>query len=287
VREPAAAVLRRLEHERPDMPAELRIDRDKDRPNLLHLVADEVVQATIDLDDPSYLDAEYMQRIAYLIDAVGEPGKPLRVLHLGAGGLAMARYVAATRPGSYQQAVETNRDLVELVRAEAPLPRGVKVKIRHTDAREAVEAAPEDSYEVIVTDVYAGARVPAHVTSVEFLRQARRVLRAGGHYAVNLCDGGQMRFLKPALAAMYEVWPQVAVMAEPAVLRGRRFGNVVAAATDVELPIAELRRRCAGAAFPCRVLEGTELKEYVGGAPAATDATAIPSPPPPKSLRSY
>ncbi|MFG3339205.1 spermidine synthase [Glycomyces sp. NPDC048151] len=265
----------------------LRIDRDPSRPNLLHLVADEVVQATVDLDDPSYLDAEYMQRIAYLIDAMDEPKRPLRALHLGAGGLAMARYVAATRPGSYQQAVETNQELVALVRAEAPLPRGVKVKIRHTDAREAVESAPDASYELIVTDVYAGARVPAHVTSTEFLHEARRVLRAGGHYAVNLCDGGKMQFLKPALAAMGAVWEHVAVMAEPAVLRGRRFGNVVAVAADVELPIAALRRRCAGAAFPCRVLEGTELKEYIGGAPPATDATAIQSPPPPRSLRSF
>jgi spermidine synthase len=265
----------------------LRFDRDPGRPGLLHLVADGVVQATVDLDDPSYLDAEYMQRISYLVDAMAEPKRPLRVLHLGAGGLAMARYVAATRPGSYQQAVETNEALVALVRAEAPLPRGVKVKIRHVDAREAVESAPEASYELIVTDVYADARVPAHVTGIEFLAAARRVLRPGGPYAVNLCDGGQMRFLKPALAAMGEVWPHVAVMAEPAVLRGRRFGNVVAVAADVELPVAQLRRRCAGAAFPCRVLEGTELREYIGGAPPATDATAIPSPPPPKSLRSF
>ncbi|SDL59422.1 hypothetical protein SAMN05216298_4416 [Glycomyces sambucus] len=265
----------------------LRFDRDPDRPNLLHLVYDEVVQATIDLDDPSYLDAEYMQRIAYLVDAAAGPRRPLRVLHLGAGGLAMARYVAATRPGSYQQAVETNEALIELVRAEAPLPRGVKVKIRRTDAREAVESAPEDSYELVITDVYDGARVPAHVTGTEFLRAADQVLRPGGHYAVNLCDGGHMRFLKPALAAMREVWPHVAVMAEPAVLRGRRFGNVVAVASGVELPVAELRRRCAGAAFPCRVLEGTELREYIGGAAPATDATAIQSPPPPRSLRSF
>ncbi|MEU6859727.1 fused MFS/spermidine synthase [Glycomyces sp. NPDC046736] len=269
------------------MTDDLRFDRDKDRPSLMHLVADGVVQATVDLDDPSYLDAEYMQRISYLVDAMTEPKRPVRALHLGAGALAMARYVAATRPGSYQQAVETNEALVALVRAEAPLPRGVKVKIRHTDAREAVEAAPEDSYELIITDVYAEARVPAHVTSVEFLRLAHRVLRPGGHYAVNLCDGGQMRFLKPALAAMSAVWPHVAIMSEPAVLRGRRFGNVVAVASDAELPVAALRRRCAGAPFPCRVLEGAELKDYIAGATPATDETAIQSPPPPKSLRSF
>jgi spermidine synthase len=265
----------------------LRFDRDPDRPSLLHLVSDGVVQATIDLDDPSYLDAEYMQRIAYLVNAAAGPKRPLRVLHLGAGGLAMARYVAATRPGSYQQAVETNEELIELVRAEAPLPRGVKVKIRRTDARKAIESAPDASYELIITDVYDGARVPAHLTGIEFLHEANRVLRPGGHYAVNLCDGGHMRFLKPALAAMCEVWPHVAIMGEPAILRGRRFGNVVAVASGVALPIAELRRRCAGAAFPCRVLDGTELREYIGGAVPTTDATAIPSPPPPRSLRSF
>ncbi|WP_199039204.1 spermidine synthase [Glycomyces salinus] len=265
----------------------LRFDADSDRPRLLHLIADEVVQASIDLDDPTYLDAEYMQRISYLVDAMAEPARPLRVLHLGAGALAMARYVATTRPGSYQQAVETNDELVELVRARAPLPRRVKVKIRRADAREALEAAPEASYELIITDVYDKARVPAHVTSIEFLRQAHRVLRPGGHYAVNLCDGGQMRFLKPALAAMGEVWEHVAVLAESAVLRGRRFGNVVAVAADAELPIAALRKKCAGAPFPCRVVTGTELAAYVAGAVPVTDESAIPSPPPPASLRSF
>ncbi|THV35743.1 spermidine synthase [Glycomyces buryatensis] len=265
----------------------LRFDADPNRPSLLHLIADEVIQATVDLDDPAYLDAEYMQRIAYLIDAVDAPGKPLRVLHLGAGALALARYVAATRPNSYQQAVETNEELVALVRAEAPLPRRVKVKIRHTDAREAVEAAPDDCYDLIITDVYAGARVPAHVTTVEFLREAARVLRPGGHYAVNLCDGGQMRFLKPALAAMGEVWEHRAVMAEPAILRGKRFGNVVAVGANVALPVAELRRRCAEATFPCRVVAGSELSDYVAGAAPAKDGTALQSPPPPASLRSF
>lgn len=269
------------------MPDAIRFEADPGRPRLLHLVADEVVQATVDLDDPAHLEAEYMQRIAYLVDEAAPPRRPLRTLHLGAGALAMARYVAATRPGSYQQAVETNAELVALVRAEAPLPRRVKVKIRHADAREALEATPERSYEFMVTDVYHRARVPAHVTTVEFLGHARRVLRPGGHYAVNLCDGGRLRFLKPALAAMGAVWDHVAVMAEPAVLRGRRFGNVVAVASDAELPLDRLRRRCAGAPFPCRVLGGAELVEYVGGAAPARDGSAIASPPPPASLRSF
>ncbi len=269
------------------MPADIRFVADSDDPRLLHLVVDRVVQATIDLDDPSHLDAEYMQRMSYLVDAMAPPKRPLRVLHLGAGALAMARYVAATRPGSYQQAVETSPELVALVRAEAPLPKRVKVKIRYTDAREALEAAPEGSYELIVTDVYDRARMPAHVTTVEFLGHARRVLEPGGHYAVNLCDGGRMRFLKPALAAMGAVWEHVAVMAEPAVLRGRRFGNVVAVAADVELPVDVLRRRCAGAPFPCRVVEGAELDEYIGGAVPAADGSAMASPPPPASLRSF
>lgn len=267
--------------------ADIRFVPDSDRPRLLHLVVGKVVQATIDLDDPSHLDAEYMQRMSYLVDAMAPPKRPVRVLHLGAGALAMARYVAATRPGSYQQAVETSAELVALVRAEAPLPKRVKVKIRYADAREALEAAPDQSYELIITDVYDRARMPAHVTTVEFLDHARRVVGPGGHYVVNLCDGGRMRFLKPALAAMGSVWRHVAIMAEPAILRGKRFGNVVAVASDVELPVDRLRRRCAGAPFPCRILEGTELTEYIGGAVPAADGAAMPSPPPPTSLRSF
>ena len=78
-------------------------------------------QSHVDLDDPRYLEFEYMRRLGHLVDLAAPAGEPLRVLHLGGGGLTLARYVAATRPGSEQLAVEADAALVELVRRRLPL----------------------------------------------------------------------------------------------------------------------------------------------------------------------
>src|SRR5437764_1146294 len=79
---------------------------DPRRPAGWTLLVDGVPQSYVDLDDPRYLEFEYMRRLASIIDAAAPPGVPLRVLHLGGGALTMPRYVAATRPGSRQRVVE-------------------------------------------------------------------------------------------------------------------------------------------------------------------------------------
>jgi hypothetical protein len=71
------------------------------------------------------------------------------------------------------------------------------------------------------------------------------------------------------------------VIAEAAVLRGRRFGNLVVAASGRELPVAGLSRRAAADPFPARLVEGAALGRFVAGSAPITDAHAEPSPEPP------
>ena len=94
---------------------------DRDRPGGWTLLVDGTPQSHVDLDDPQYLEFEYMRRLGHLIDLAAPAAQALRVLHLGGGGLTLARYVAATRPGSGQLAVESDAALVELVRRQLPL----------------------------------------------------------------------------------------------------------------------------------------------------------------------
>jgi hypothetical protein len=77
------------------------------------------------------------------------------------------------------------------------------------------------------------------------------------------------------------VFRHTCVIAEAAVLRGRRFGNLVVAAGGHQLPIAGLTRRTAADPFPARMVEGAELDRFVAGSEPITDAHAEPSPAPP------
>ncbi|WP_202590431.1 MULTISPECIES: spermidine synthase [unclassified Streptomyces] len=258
--------------------ARLLPDVDRDRAWLL--TVDEAPQSYVDLDDPTYLEFEYVRRLAHVLDCAAPEDAPLDVLHLG-GALTLPRYVAATRPGSRQDVVEADRELLRMVREHLPLPDESGISVHAADARARLEAAPPTSADVIVADVFGGSRVPAHLTSAEYARAAGRVLRPDGIYAANLADSAPFAFLRSQLANFAAAFGELALIGEPAVLRGRRFGNVVLLASHTPIATAPLTRRCAADAFPARVTDGAALVRLIGGARPVADVDAVASPEPP------
>lgn len=260
--------------------AELRPDPDRD--TAFTLLLDGAPQSHVDLADPTHLEFEYIRRMAAAIDLIAPAGQPLRALHLGGGALTLPRYVAATRPGSAQRVVEIDGELVELVRRRLPLPAKAPIRVRVADARAAVEGMREAGYDLIVLDVFAGARTPAHLASVEFAHQLARVLAPAGTLIANIADGPPLRHARTQVATIRAALPEACLVADAAVLRGRRFGNLVVVAGRTPPPIAGLSRRAAGDWFPGRV--ETDLDRFAGGATPVTDSDATASPAPPADL---
>ena len=259
--------------------------RDLDRPNAFQLMIGGTPQSHVDLDDPTYLEYEYVRQIAHLVDLAAEERAPLRVLHLGGGGLTLPRYIAVTRPGSGQQVVEIDGRLLDFVRTELPLPRNARVRLRTGDAREVLGRVPEGAFDLTVSDVFAEAQIPSHLTSLEYYGLAKRALRPTGVHAVNLADGGDagsgLTFTRRQVATAKHHFAHVLLLADPGILRGRKFGNIILLASDAPLPVAGLVRRAASDPFPCRVVHGQDLDDFQAGAKPVTDADAKPSPPPP------
>ncbi|MEU2423135.1 fused MFS/spermidine synthase [Streptomyces sp. NPDC007851] len=257
---------------------------DPDRGRAWTLLIDGAPQSHVDLDDPAYLSFEYQRRLGHVIDLVAPPGRPVQVVHLGGGAFTLARYVAATRPRSTQQVVERDAALVQLVRRELPLDANARIRVRSVDAREGLGKVPEGWADLVVADVFSGARTPAHLTSTEFLDEVRGVLRPGGVYAANLADGPPLAHLRGQIATAAARFAEVAVVADAGLWRGKRFGNAVLVAADGQLPVAELTRRCASDPHPGRLEHGRTLRDFTGGAVAVTDAVAVASPSPPPSV---
>lgn len=257
---------------------------DRDRARAWTLLIDGAPQSHVDLDDPAYLSFEYQRRLGHVIDLVAPPGKPVQVVHLGGGALTLARYVAATRPRSTQQAVERDAALVQLVRRELPLDPNARIRVRSADAREGLAKIPDGWADLVIADVFSGARTPAHLTSVEFLTDVRRVVNDAGCYAANLADGPPLAHLRGQIATAGAVFPELALIADPTVLRGKRFGNAVLVGSAHPLPIAELTRRTASDPHPARLEHGRALTDFTGGAVPVTDTAAVASPAPPPSV---
>ncbi|MEV7331575.1 fused MFS/spermidine synthase [Micromonospora sp. NPDC093244] len=255
-----------------------------DRAGSWTLLLNGAPQSHVDLTDPTHLEFEYVRRLAAAVDLLAPPGEPLRVLHLGGGALTLPRYVSATRPGSTQRVSEVDGALVELVRRALPWPTDTRLRVRVEDARAVLAATRDASYDVVVADVFAGARTPAHLTSVEYATEAARVLRPAGWYLANLADGPPLRHARGQVATVRSVLPRACLIGDAAVLRGRRYGNLVLVAGRTTPPVPELTRRAAGDWFPGRVVAGDELDRFVGGAAVVRDADATGSDPPPPGL---
>ncbi|GAB2628594.1 hypothetical protein Aab01nite_21830 [Paractinoplanes abujensis] len=255
---------------------------DPDRDTAYTLLLDGAPQSHVDLADPQHLQFEYVRRMAAAIDLLAPPGQPLRALHLGGGGLTIPRYIATTRPGSAQRVVEIDGPLVEFVRKALPLPAKANIRVRVGDARAALEGMRDSGYDLIVLDVFAGARTPAHLTSVEFAREVARVLDPAGHLIANVTDGPPLRYAKAQVATIRAALPEACLVADASVLRGRRYGNLVVIAGRTPPPVAGLARRAAGDWFPGRL--ETDLDRFAGGTKPVTDSVAVASPSPPTGL---
>lgn len=245
------------------------------------LLVDGADQSHVDLGDPTRLEFDYVRRMGDVLDALAPPGETLRVVHVGGAGMTLARYVAATRPRSPQVVLEPYEALTAHVREHLPLPARSGIKVRPQDGRTGLAQMRADHADVVVVDAFDGARVPADLTTRESLAQAAVVLTDGGVLMLNVTDRLPFPYARRVVAGVAEQLAHVVVSAEPATMKGRRFGNLLVAASDRPLPEAALRRVAASSAFPYRVLAGTEVSDALGGGTPLTDADPSRSPEPP------
>ncbi|GEN79251.1 hypothetical protein AFE02nite_09850 [Actinotalea fermentans] len=236
-----------------------------------------VPSSSLDLAEPRWLEFEYMQQMAAVVDTL--PPGPLDAVHLGAAACALPRWLDATRPGSRQLAVDVDAELVRLVREWFDLPRSPRLRLRVQDARAAVASLPDASQDVVVRDVFAGTTTPAELTTLEFATDVARVLRPGGVYLANCADRPPLTLARAEAATLRRAMGDVAIVAEPGVLRGRRYGNVVLVAVPARdagpgLDGPGLARALRSLAVPARLVHGDELTGLVAGSAALRDPPA-------------
>lgn len=262
----------------------VRLVPDSGYTNAFTLRIGDTDQSYVDLDDPLRLEFDYVQRIADAIDSHGEVGARLRVVHVGGAAMTLPRYVAATRPQSAQIVLEPDVGLTQFVRERLPLPKRSGIKVRGVDGRSGIAELRDDFGDLVVLDAFDGAQVPAELTTVEFFTDVRRVLVGDGSVVVNLTDRAPFAYGRRVLAGLSQTFGHVVLSAEPATLKGRRFGNVLILAANSPLPHLQLAQRAGRSPFPYRVVHSERLSQLLGGGTAFRDADAERSPQPPHGL---
>ena len=229
-------------------------------------------------DEPRSLEFEYMRWIAAAVENLA-PGKCL--LHLGGGGCSLPRYFADLWPDSHNTVVELDAKLAKLIRELAPIPASPRVKIRVGEARAITEGFPPNRFDVIIRDVFAGATTPKPLTTQEFFQHAHATLCPGGLYAANCGDHSDLQGAKAELAGMAEVFEHVAVIADPPMLKGRRYGNIILIDSDTELPTdgsptaATISKPLLSGAVPAHYRDEDWTRHFFSGTSPRRDTPAF------------
>ncbi|WP_336206413.1 spermidine synthase [Nonomuraea sp. LPB2021202275-12-8] len=261
---------------------EVELLRDFDRHDGWMLSKDGVPQSYVDLQDPTFLEFEYVRLMADVIDLL--PEGELSCVHVGGGACTIPRYVAATRPGSRHIVIEPDGLLVNLVREQLDLRSVPRLKVIVAGGREGTAKVWDASADLLVLDAFTGATMPVELATTEYLGDIARVLRPSGTLLVNLADGKGLAFARRLLATVTSTFRHVALLAEPGIMRGRRFGNLIVAASRSELPVDLLTRRAAGGLTQARCVYGEALTNFVAGAAPIRNGDAVLAPVPPPAV---
>ncbi|MCU6481503.1 spermidine synthase [Arthrobacter silviterrae] len=248
---------------------------DGDNPNGWLLMLNGVQSSHVDLADPLRLEFEYMRWIMALVADRWAPDARLRTLSLGGAACSMPRYLVAAYPNSRNVVVEIDGKLAAHVRDWFDLPRAPLLKIRVGEAREVTESLAPASRELIIRDVFAGARTPHALITAEFTEAARKVLIPGGVYVVNCGDSPALATARREAATIAAAFGHTAIIADPPMLKGRRSGNIIIAGSD--LPLGDgpgLPRALLGGAMPAQLWGDAKVRQFGQSALVLHDAGA-------------
>jgi spermidine synthase len=243
---------------------ELTVLRDRERPSGRLLRQREMEASYVDLADARHIEFDYLRRMRDLVVAAGAR----RVVHVGGAGCALARALAAERPGDRQEVIELDAAVVELARAHLGLRRAPGLRVRVGDGRAVLSGRPDGSADAVLIDAFVGAQVPRHLVTVEALRDLARV---AGLAAVNVVDTRAMPGATAIAAGLDAAFPVVLALGAPAVLGKRRGGNVILAGAHALPPLERLRALAAADRSPAAVLAPGDMPAFIGGAPPWRD----------------
>ncbi|WP_371403390.1 fused MFS/spermidine synthase [Kribbella sp. NBC_00662] len=216
-----------------------RVVADPGREGGRTLYLDQLRHSYVDLDDPTYLEFEYIKNFAAAINGSWQAEKPLDVLHVGGGGLTMPRYLTATRPGSKHQVYEIDSAVVELDKKELGVRTGPDLAVTVQDGRLGVRSEATDSRDLVIMDAFSGQSVPWHLTTRELITDVRRVLRPDGIYLINVIDHGPTRFAKAEVRTLQAVFPYAAMIAR----KSGTGGNFVLIGSDRPIDVPAINSR--------------------------------------------
>ena len=236
---------------------------------------DTLSHSAVDPADPTRLVFTYTAWYGDVISATFPDGRPLRALHVGAGGLTMPRWLRAEHPGSTQVVAELDPAVVRTAVDRLGFAPGPDVEIRTADARRvaaalAADPAARGTFDLVIGDAFGGIAVPWHLATREAAADLAALLGPDGVYVLNVIDFGPREFLRAEMATLADVFPHVGLVRRS----DGAGGNHVIVASHAPIDATAIRAVNTARGRDDEVLVGAEASALAAEAPVLTDDRA-------------
>jgi spermidine synthase len=163
---------------------------------------DGLVQSEINLARPELLPLPLNR--AMLAGILFEE-TPQRVLLVGTGGGATARYFSHRFPNVKGEAVEISESIISIAKNYFEFPAGEQWQIIHNDIKHYIQDCPHQ-YDLILIDIAVGKVTPEWIMDDHFLSRCRAILTPQGQVAFNVLvhDGNQFMQHLAAIRRIFE-----------------------------------------------------------------------------------
>lgn len=153
------------------------------------LVLDNLIHSINDLNNPLYLDYEYIRIYDEFVRWKISRGGSLKSLFIGGGGYTFPRCLEIMHPQAEIDVVEIDPEITKVVHDYLGVPKNTRIRSFNEDGRWFVMNSQEKGkYDVIVGDAFNDLSIPYHLTTKEFAGQMAALLKPDGMLMANVID---------------------------------------------------------------------------------------------------
>lgn len=220
-------------------------------------------QSHVNLAHPENIFYEYLARIANHLDVLRPQPEPLKFLHLGAGALTLARWAALRYPESHHVAVDIERELLDFVLTQLPLPEQCNLQTLVADARAVLkEELLEEKFDVIVLDIFSGPEAPEHLTGPEYYEELALALAPEGLLFVNIGDDPPLAFTDRQVQAAQSAFDYILLSSTPEMFTRKFPGNLIITASKSRIDQSAITACEAAGPYPSEVKHSLALDRF-------------------------
>jgi spermidine synthase len=157
-------------------------------------------QGGISLQAPEKLLLDYLQ--TSLLGLVFLDREPRDILFVGLGAGSLPAYMARLYPSALIDVVEIDPEMPEVAERFFFFKPGKNMKMHLNDGRVFIKRTKR-KYDLIFLDAYRSDSIPFHLTTVEFLKEVKAILRENGVVVANIVTP-VFNKLFPAMVRTYQ-----------------------------------------------------------------------------------